>query len=70
VVVAAGPRIKTARDAISGIAFSPDGSLIATAEGSAARVWHAPVVIQPSESQDPSLRTDLGSTHSPSVRPR
>jgi WD40 repeat protein len=42
VVAAAGPRIKTARDAISGVAFSPDGSLIATAEGSAARVWHAP----------------------------
>jgi WD40 repeat protein len=42
VVAAAGPRIKTARDAISGVAFSPDGGLIATAEGSAARVWHLP----------------------------
>jgi WD40 repeat protein len=41
-VAAAGPRIKTARDAISGVALSPDGGLIATAEGSAARVWHAP----------------------------
>ena len=42
VVAAAGPRVKTARDAISGVAFSPDGGLIATAEGVAARVWHAP----------------------------
>ncbi|HEX4291993.1 MAG TPA: WD40 repeat domain-containing serine/threonine protein kinase [Trebonia sp.] len=42
VVAAAGPEVKTARDAISGAAFSPDGSLIATAEGTAARVWHVP----------------------------
>ena len=41
-VAAAGPRISTARDAIAGVAFSPDGGLIATAEGSAARVWHLP----------------------------
>jgi len=41
-VAAAGPRVKTARDVISGVAFSPDGRLIATAEGSAARVWHVP----------------------------
>jgi WD40 repeat protein len=41
-VVAAGPRISSARDAIAGLAFSPDGGLIATAEGSAARVWHRP----------------------------
>jgi len=45
-VAAAGPAIKTARDAISGVAFSPDGSLIATAEGSAARVWHVPALSQ------------------------
>ena len=44
VVAAAGPRVSTARDAISGAAFSPDGSLIATAEGSAARVWHVPAL--------------------------
>ena len=42
VVTGAGPRIKAARDAIAGVAFSPDGGLIATAEGSAARVWHVP----------------------------
>jgi WD40 repeat protein len=43
-VAAAGPRITTARDAIAGVAFSPDGGLIATAEGSAARVWHRPAL--------------------------
>jgi WD40 repeat protein len=43
-VVAAGPRISTARDAIAGVAFSPDGGLIATAEGTAARVWHRPAL--------------------------
>jgi hypothetical protein len=43
-VAAAGPRIKTARDAIAGVAFSPDGGLIATAEGTAARVWHLPAL--------------------------
>jgi len=43
-VAAAGPRISTARDAIAGVAFSPDGGLIATAEGSAARVWHLPAL--------------------------
>ena len=69
-VAAAGPTIKTARDAISGVAFSPDGSLIATAEGSAARVWHVPGVIQQPESQNPSFRTDLGHTHTPGIRPR
>jgi WD40 repeat protein len=42
VLAAAGPTVKTARDAISGVAFSPDGLLLATAEGSAARVWHVP----------------------------
>lgn len=41
-VAAAGPRIAAASDAISSLASSPDGSLIATAEGSAARVWHVP----------------------------
>jgi len=43
-LAAAGPRISTARDAIAGVAFSPDGGLIATAEGSAARVWHRPAL--------------------------
>jgi serine/threonine protein kinase/WD40 repeat protein len=41
-LAAAGPRVKADRDAIAGAAFSPDGRLIATAEGTAARVWHAP----------------------------
>jgi WD40 repeat protein len=40
-LAAAGPRVKADRDAIAGAAFSPDGRLIATAEGTAARVWHA-----------------------------
>jgi WD40 repeat protein/tRNA A-37 threonylcarbamoyl transferase component Bud32 len=69
-VVAAGPTITTARDAISGVAFSPDGSLIATAEGSSARVWHVPGLIPGPEIQNPSSRTDLGSTHAPAPKPR
>jgi serine/threonine protein kinase/WD40 repeat protein len=43
-LAAAGPRVKADHDAIAGAAFSPDGRLIATAEGTAARVWHAPTL--------------------------
>jgi WD40 repeat protein len=42
VVAAAGPRITGTQDTIQDAAFSPDGRLIATAEGSTARVWHVP----------------------------
>ena len=43
-LAAAGPRVKADRDAIADAAFSPDGRFIATAEGTAARVWHAPAL--------------------------
>ena len=41
-VIAAGPKVTAARDAIASLAFAPDGMLLATAEGTAARVWHVP----------------------------
>jgi serine/threonine protein kinase len=43
-LAAAGPGIGAARDALRAAAFSPDGRLIATAEGTAARVWHLPLL--------------------------
>ena len=40
--VSAAPKISADHESISCVAFSPDGRLIATAEGTAARVWRAP----------------------------